>query len=61
MGIDGSFLSVAAHTGIVQRISDKTICMTTTQGDSNQYLQYEVHNLFGYSQAIATQRYSFFR
>jgi len=53
---DPPYETMAAHTGIVQRISDKTICMTTTQGDSNQYLQYEVHNLFGYSQAIATQR-----
>lgn len=47
---------VAAHTGPTNRLSDKTICMVAKFGDkTDERLHYEVHNLYGYSQAIATQ------
>lgn len=49
---------MAAHTGPTNRLSDKTICMVAKFGDSDDSrLHYEVHNLYGYSQAIATQKY----
>ena len=50
-------ISVAAHTGTVKRLSDKTICMTTKQGDNGEFLHYDVHSLYGYTEAIATKKY----
>ncbi|KAL7640682.1 UNVERIFIED_CONTAM: hypothetical protein RMT77_008957 [Armadillidium vulgare] len=36
-------------------LSDKTICMSSIQTDgTNQYLHYDIHNLYGYSEAVAT-------
>ncbi len=46
---------VAAHVGRTQRLSEKTICMASLAGENDEYLHYEVHNLYGYSHAIATQ------
>ena len=51
------FVTVAAHTGTVKRLSDKTICMNTRQGNNGEYLHYDVHSLYGYSEAIATEKY----
>ncbi|XP_046655180.1 maltase-glucoamylase, intestinal-like [Daphnia pulicaria] len=54
---DPPYETMAAHTGPTYRLSDKTICMVTKFGDvSQERLHYEVHNLYGYSQAIVTQR-----
>jgi hypothetical protein len=40
------------------RLSQKTICMIAIQGDpENPYYHYDVHNLFGHTQAIATNKY----
>lgn len=40
------------------RLSDKTICMETKFGNADdEHLHYEVHNLYGYMQSIATQQY----
>ena len=50
-------ISVAAHTGTVKRLSDKTICMITKQGDDGEFLHYDVHSLYGYTEAIATKKY----
>ncbi|GFO05071.1 lysosomal alpha-glucosidase protein [Plakobranchus ocellatus] len=36
------------------RLSDKTLCMGTIQGESNQYKHYDVHSLYGWSQTIPT-------
>lgn len=47
---------VAARTGPSMRLSDKTICMETVFGNNDEHLHYAVHNLYGYSQAIATQK-----
>lgn len=44
--------------GPVDRLSDKTICMATKFGENGEHLHYSVHNLYGQTQAIATQRYS---
>lgn len=46
---------VAAHVGITQRLSEKTICMASRFGENDEYLHYDVHNVYGYSHAIATQ------
>jgi len=43
--------------GPVDRLSDKTICMATKFGENGEYLHYNVHNLYGQTQAIATQRH----
>lgn len=54
-------MQVASHVGTVggavgRRISENTICMVTKLGESGEYLNYEVHNLYGYTHAIATQK-----
>ena len=37
------------------RISDKTICMRAKQGNpNNEYMHYDVHNLYGWSQSKPT-------
>ncbi|CAG5120605.1 unnamed protein product [Candidula unifasciata] len=36
------------------RLSDKTICMSTVQGDQDQYRHYDVHSIYGWSQTDAT-------
>ena len=53
---------VASHVGPIgatvgARLSDNTICMVTKLGENGEYLNYEVHNLYGYRHAIATQKY----
>ena len=37
-----------------KRISDKTICMVTRQGNNNEYQHYDVHSLYGWSQTKPT-------
>ena len=54
---DPPYETMAAHIGPKMRLSDRTICMSTKQGAYGQYYHYDVHNLYGYSQAVATQRY----
>ena len=49
--------TVAATTGGASRLSNKTICMNTKLGENGEFLTYQVHNLYGYSQSIATQRF----
>ena len=36
------------------RISAKTICMVTRQGNDNEYMHYDVHSLYGWSQTPST-------
>ena len=48
---------MAAHVGTTQRLSEKTICMASNFGENDEFLHYEVHNLYGYSHAMATQKY----
>uniref|UniRef100_A0A0B7B0J4 Glycoside hydrolase family 31 TIM barrel domain-containing protein n=1 Tax=Arion vulgaris TaxID=1028688 RepID=A0A0B7B0J4_9EUPU len=36
------------------RLSDKTICMSTVQGNNDEYSHYDVHSLYGWSQTDAT-------
>lgn len=38
----------------LHRLSDKTICMASVQGDRNQYRHYDVHSLYGLSQSKPT-------
>uniref|UniRef100_A0A0P5BNP6 alpha-glucosidase n=1 Tax=Daphnia magna TaxID=35525 RepID=A0A0P5BNP6_9CRUS len=53
---DPPYETMAAHTGPTNRLSDKTICMVAKFGEKNdERLNYEVHNLYGYSQSIVTQ------
>jgi len=54
---DPPYETMAAHTGTVKRLSDKTICMITKQGDDGEFLHYDVHSLYGYTEAIATKKY----
>ncbi|XP_052256801.1 sucrase-isomaltase, intestinal-like isoform X2 [Dreissena polymorpha] len=36
------------------RLSDKTICMASRQGENGKYRHYDVHNLYGWSQTLPT-------
>lgn len=36
------------------RLSDKTICMSAQLGDKNQFKNFDVHNLYGLVEAMAT-------
>src|SRR6266487_6821002 len=36
------------------RLSDKTICMVTKQGESNEMNHYDVHSLYGWSETRPT-------
>ena len=57
---DPPFRTMAAYlydnriTNFKNRISDKTICMVATQGENNEFKQYDVHNLYGWSQTPPT-------
>ncbi|XP_050706876.1 maltase-glucoamylase-like isoform X2 [Eriocheir sinensis] len=37
-----------------KRLSDKTLCMEALQGEDQEYRHYDVHNLYGWSQAQPT-------
>lgn len=39
------------------RLSDKTICMISVQGESAEYKHYDVHNLYGASQTLPTLKW----
>lgn len=39
------------------RLSDKTICMMTLQGENEEFAHYDVHSLYGWSQAEPTLKY----
>ncbi len=36
------------------QLSDFTTCMTTLQGENNEYMHYDVHSLYGFSETKAT-------
>lgn len=36
------------------RMSDKTVCMNAVQGNNGEYIHYNVHSLFGWSQTQIT-------
>ena len=36
------------------QLSDKTLCMIGRQGENNEYMHYDVHNLYGLSESIPT-------
>ncbi len=38
------------------RISDKTLCMRGLQGENDEFIHYDVHNLYGWSQTEPTLR-----
>jgi maltase-glucoamylase len=44
----------AGVTGVTPRLSDKTICLSSAQGDGGIYRHYDVHSLYGYSETIPT-------
>jgi hypothetical protein len=41
----------------VKNLSYKTLCMVATQGENNEFMEYDVHSLYGLSEMIATQKY----
>lgn len=52
---DPPYLPLAARPlGQSKRLSDKTICMSALQGPDRQFNHYDVHNLYGLSQAEPT-------
>jgi alpha-glucosidase (family GH31 glycosyl hydrolase) len=38
----------------LNKLSDKTLCMTGVQGDKSEFKHFDVHNLYGYMQSIPT-------
>lgn len=50
---------VAKPSGQIRRISDKTICMKSLQGENDEYIHYDVHNLYGLTQTKPTLEYVF--
>ncbi|EFX87690.1 hypothetical protein DAPPUDRAFT_312136 [Daphnia pulex] len=52
---DPPYGTMAAHVGATGRLSEKTICMASNFGENDEFLHYEVHSLYGYSHAMATQ------
>ena len=51
---DPPYLPVVAQISGTKRISDKTICMKTLQGENDEFLHYDVHNLYGLTQSQPT-------
>ncbi|KAB7495124.1 Maltase-glucoamylase, intestinal [Armadillidium nasatum] len=48
-------LAAFSNENECKRISDKTICMSTVQTDGiNTYSHYDVHNLYGFKEIVAT-------
>lgn len=47
-------LAESGRMGPTDRLNDKTICLSTTQGENGIYKHYDVHNLYGYSETIPT-------
>jgi len=45
----------AKHTAS-GRLSDKTFCMVGKMGQNEEKLHYELHNVFGWSETVATHR-----
>jgi hypothetical protein len=45
---------IAKPYGNKERISDKTLCMRGLQGESDEFIHYNVHNLYGWSQSRPT-------
>ena len=50
--VEAAYLHDNSNTKI--RISDKTICMVSRQGNNNEYQHYDVHSLYGWSQTEPT-------
>ena len=45
---------IASHFGSDTKISDKTLCMRGIQGENDEFIHYDVHNLYGWSQTEPT-------
>jgi len=51
---DPPYRTLSAKRSGSGRLSDKTLCMVGRMGPNNQHLHYELHNLFGWSETVAT-------
>lgn len=51
----GIYIVAAYASTVSRRLSDRTLCMAVKLGENGEYLNYQVHSLYGYSQSIATQ------
>ncbi|XP_063595395.1 maltase-glucoamylase-like [Penaeus indicus] len=52
---DPPYVTAAASVwGEDKRLSDKTLCMVARQGDDRELSHYDVHNLYGWSEALPT-------
>ena len=55
---DPPYLPIAARPHFnKERMSDKTLCMRVVQGENDEFIHYDVHNLFGWSQTEPTLEY----
>lgn len=51
---DPPYLPIVAKNTNSKRISDKTICMRALQGENDEYIHYDVHSLYGWTQSKPT-------
>lgn len=49
--------SSLAKLGFPDGFSSKTICMNAVQGEHEEYRHYDVHPLYGWSEAVATRKW----
>ena len=54
---DPPYLPIVAKNTNSKRISDKTICMRALQGENDEYIHYDVHSLYGWTQSKPTLEY----
>lgn len=55
---DPPYLPLAARLDEIDpRLSESTICMRGIQGDEDEFIHYNVHSLYGWSQAQPTLKY----
>jgi len=51
---DPPYATLSAKRTASKRLSDKTLCMVGKMGPNNQHFHYQLHNLFGWSETVAT-------
>jgi len=51
---DPPYKTLSAKRTVTGRLSDKTLCMIGQQGQNNEFMHYQVHNVYGWSETVAT-------
>jgi alpha-glucosidase (family GH31 glycosyl hydrolase) len=51
---DPPYVPLIAAMANIKRMSDMTLCMSGLQGEADEFIHYNVHNLYGWSQTEPT-------